>query len=212
MSPEQARGKTVDKRADIWSFGVVFNEMLTGRSTFPGETVSETLASILKTDPDWSALPADTPVSVRRLLRRCLERDPNKRLRDIGDAWIEMDRPAETETAPALHQTSRHWVPWAVGAIAFALWASVATWGWMHPPVAPLRTVTRSETTLSKYASSPVLSRDGTRLAYGILGQGMVLRMMDQLDGNPIPGTEQGVDAAAAAPCPCPRRSTERTA
>src|SRR5208282_1867794 len=114
MSPEQARGKPVDKRADIWSFGVVFYEMLTGRSTFAGETVSDTLAAILKSDPDWSRLPAGTPIGVRRLLQRCLERDPKKRLRDIGDAWNDMDRPVEA----AAVRSGRQWLPWTVAVLA----------------------------------------------------------------------------------------------
>jgi serine/threonine-protein kinase len=75
MSPEQARGAAVDKRSDIWAFGVVLYEILTGRHLFRGETVSDTLAGVLKTDPDWKALPPETPASIRRLLRRCLERD-----------------------------------------------------------------------------------------------------------------------------------------
>ena len=75
MSPEQARGVAVDKRTDIWAFGCVLYEMLTGRTAFPGETVSDTLAAVLEREPDWNALPADTPSSVRRLLRRCLEKD-----------------------------------------------------------------------------------------------------------------------------------------
>jgi eukaryotic-like serine/threonine-protein kinase len=91
MSPEQARGKAVDRRADIWAFGVVLFELLTGRRLFEGETVSDTIASVLKTDPDWSALPAATPPGVRRLLRRCLQRDPRRRLRDIGDARVEIE-------------------------------------------------------------------------------------------------------------------------
>ena len=99
MSPEQARGRTVDRRADIWAFGVILFEMLTGRRLFEGETVSDTLASVLKTEPDWSALPATTPVPVRRLLRRCLEKDPRRRLRDIGDALLEIEQ-ATTGAAP----------------------------------------------------------------------------------------------------------------
>src|SRR5207247_154394 len=79
MSPEQARGKPVDKRSDIWSFGVVFTEMLTGRHTFEGESVSDTLAAVLRSEPDWDRLPADTPPGIRKLLHRCLEREPKKR-------------------------------------------------------------------------------------------------------------------------------------
>src|SRR5580658_3390363 len=92
MSPEQARGKAVDKRADIWAFGVVLYELLTGERAFDGETVSDTLPAVLRADRDWKRLPAETPVGVRRLLQRCLERDPDKRLRDIGDVWNDMQQ------------------------------------------------------------------------------------------------------------------------
>ena len=92
MSPEQARGKAVDKRADIWAFGVVLWEMLTGRRLFVGETVSDVLAGVLKTEVDFGALPAEAPPAVRRLLRRCLERDPRSRLHDIADARLELQR------------------------------------------------------------------------------------------------------------------------
>ncbi|HQQ76476.1 MAG TPA: serine/threonine-protein kinase, partial [Thermoanaerobaculia bacterium] len=100
MSPEQARGRPVDKRTDIWSFGVVLHEMLTGKRLFAGETVSDTLAAVLRQDLDLAALPAETPDRVRRLLARCLVRDPKLRLRDIGDARLELDaggadRPAD---------------------------------------------------------------------------------------------------------------------
>jgi Tol biopolymer transport system component len=104
MSPEQARGKKVDKRSDIWAFGVILFEMLTGKRLFDGETVSDTLASVLKTDPDWDRLPAGTPRYLRSLLERCLTREPRNRLRDIGEARIILERgedgvPAATEEA-----------------------------------------------------------------------------------------------------------------
>src|SRR5262249_43219587 len=91
MSPEQAKGKLVDRRTDIWAFGCVLYEMLTGRMAFRGETVTDTLAAVLKNDPDWSLLPATVPTQVRVLLRRCLQKDPRQRLRDIGDARISVD-------------------------------------------------------------------------------------------------------------------------
>src|SRR5271154_6560931 len=99
MSPEQARGRTVDKRADIWAFGVVLFEMLTGKQLFAGETVSDTLAQVLTKVPDWEQV----PVKVRRLLKKCLEKDPKNRLRDIGDAWelLGENEPA----APALSRS-----------------------------------------------------------------------------------------------------------
>ena len=92
MSPEQARGKPVDRRADVWAFGVVLYELLTGRGLFHGETVSDVVAAVLTRAPDLSALPPDVPVSVRALLARCLERDPRRRLRDIGEARITLER------------------------------------------------------------------------------------------------------------------------
>src|ERR1051325_10992432 len=91
MSPEQARGHPVDKRSDIWAFGAVVYEILTGQALFEGTTISDTLAAVLKTDPDWSILPPETPPALRRLLRRCLERDRNRRMRDIGDAQAEIE-------------------------------------------------------------------------------------------------------------------------
>src|SRR3990172_4677786 len=117
MSPEQARGKAVDKRADIWAFGVLVYEMLTGRRLFDGETVSDTLAAVLKTDPDWSALPAGTPEAVRKLLRRCLERDAKQRLRDIGEARIALRDTSAASAASA--------APATLGA---ATWRSPAVW------------------------------------------------------------------------------------
>ena len=90
MSPEQARGRPTDKRADIWSFGCVLYEMLTGQIPFKGETISDTLANVLQTEPDWHALPESTSTNIQVLVRRCLEKDPHRRLRDIGDAAIEI--------------------------------------------------------------------------------------------------------------------------
>ena len=98
MSPEQAKGKPVDCRADIWAFGVVLFEMLTSRRAFDGDDVSDVLASVLKTEPDWTALPAHLPAPVRRLLGRCLEKDPKRRLRDIREGMLQLDE--ESKRAP----------------------------------------------------------------------------------------------------------------
>ena len=100
MSPEQARGQAVDKRADIWAFGCVLFEMLTGRMAFSGETVSDTIAAILERQPDWSALPAATPPNIRQVLSRCLEKDPKRRWRDIGDVRIALDDAERTQPPP----------------------------------------------------------------------------------------------------------------
>ena len=132
MSPQQARGQVVDKRADIWAFGCVLYEMLTGHVAFVGETVSDTIGKILEREPDWSALPAATPAPIRRLLLRCLAKDPKQRLRDIGDARIEIDAlgevlPGAAEgagTAPT-PATRTRWLPWVALA---ALAAGVGMW------------------------------------------------------------------------------------
>ena len=106
MAPEQARGRAVDKRADVWAFGVVLYEMLTGARAFPGDDVSDTLATVLKFDPDWNRLPADTPAPIRRLLKRCLTKDPKLRLRECGSALLDIHEalatPERSESAALL--------------------------------------------------------------------------------------------------------------
>ena len=169
MSPEQARGKPVDKRTDIWAFGTVLYEMLTGRRCFEGDTVSDVLASVLRQDPDWSALPAETPANVRRLLRRCLERDRKNRLRDIGDAWLE--GPAD---APAATGVRRGFpIAWAAAVLlALAAGFAVARWTGRAPaattPIATHSVVPLPPGTRLSGWASPVLalSRDGRSLAF----------------------------------------------
>ena len=109
MAPEQARGKPVDKRADIWAFGVVFYEMLTGQRLFKGEDLTDTLAAVVRSEPDLGAAPRQ----VRRLLERCLQKDPKKRLRDIGEAWHWLDDAPQTGVPAA----KRPWLPWTVAAV-----------------------------------------------------------------------------------------------
>ena len=131
MSPEQARGQPVDKRTDIWAFGCVLYEMLTGHAAFPGETVSDTIAAILEREPDWAVLPATTPPMVARLLKRGLEKDPKRRVRDIADARAELDDALEGGKAPAMvvgrppgispHSVWRRWAAIVLLTLASAL-------------------------------------------------------------------------------------------
>src|SRR5215472_4052311 len=124
MSPEQAKAKTVDRRADIWAFGCVLYEMLTGKQAFTGETVTDTLASIIKEEPDWKLLPSATPMRIRVLLQRCLQKDPKQRLRDIGDARISLDEvlygaPEGSPSLAAVERPARR--PWSWLASALGL-------------------------------------------------------------------------------------------
>jgi Tol biopolymer transport system component len=197
MSPEQARGKPVDKRADIWAFGVVLFEMLSGHSIFEGETVSDTLAAVLRADLEWKRLPADTPPKVRRLLQRCLERDPKRRLRDIGDAWIELetpDEPAAPTVLPAAppQPAWRRVLPWAA---AVVIGGAGIAWGLLHTAAPPPRPVVRWASPEKGFAAFVAVSHDGTRLAYtmGSLNDlHLGIRMLDQFEGKTIEGTEGG--------------------
>ncbi len=202
MAPEQAKGKRVDRRADIWAFGVVLFEMLAGERAFKGDDVSDVIAAVLRQDIDWRALPPSTPTNVRRVLERCLERDPARRLRDIGDVWIGMDTPEEPAAAPSATPAGRArsrlrtWLPWAV-ALVIAAGSIAWTFSRRTEPRPPL--VTRSAQTMKDLSVFVAISRDGTRLAYAVAAgtqnasAGIVLRMLDQFEGRVVPGTEGGV-------------------
>jgi serine/threonine-protein kinase len=126
MSPEQARGKAVDRRADIWAFGVVLYEMLTGKALFAsGDTLPDTIAAVMTREPDWSVLPKDTPPHVRRLLRRCLCKDAKNRLRDIGEARIALEEGGDAIPEGASHTPPNRLgraLPWAMAAAVIAAW------------------------------------------------------------------------------------------
>jgi serine/threonine protein kinase/Tol biopolymer transport system component len=208
MAPEQAKQKQVDRRADIWAFGCVLYEMLTGRMTFHGETVTDTLAEIIKSEPDWNALPADTPLSVQRLLRRCLVKDPRQRLRDIGDARVAIEETlsgAATETegggpagqVAAPTSTARHALPWALGA-ATVLLAGLAAWLLLQPkaPRNVIRfSISSPENMEFVYGGEGSISPDGRTLAF-VAQAGpeqppmLWVRRFDSLTAVEIPGTE----------------------
>jgi serine/threonine protein kinase len=181
MSPEQARGKSVDKRSDIWAFGCVLFEMLTGHKAFDRETVSETMAAILEREPDWRLLPAATPASVRRLLQRCLAKDLVRRLRDIGDACLELDdtivRYGSFRPLRRVLDFVREHNRAAFGAFAIASTALIAvvawrTWtvSWTRPErLQPTFTQITSQSGLEWF---PSLSPDGKWIVYGGDGEG----------------------------------------
>ena len=212
MSPEQARGKMCDKRADIWAFGCLLYELLTGEHMFRGETVTEILAAVLKEEPDWRALPASTPSKIRDLLRRCLQKDLRRRLHDAADARIEIEEalaaPADEEPAAAAKGLRVRWreiLVWGVASLLLAGFISMAVWKLKPSSTSPPQPVTRTVINLAPgqqlagldSGPSVALSPDGTHLAY-VASQGgaqqLYLRVMDTLDAKPIPGTEGAIN------------------
>jgi serine/threonine protein kinase len=187
MSPEQARGKPVDKRTDIWAFGVVMYEVVTGKRLFEGEDLTETLASVVKDRPDLSGVPA----SVRRLLERCLEKDPKKRLRDIGDLDLLLAE-AVPAAATAPSPSRLGWMSWALaGALALALAAIVFFHFREQPPERQVLqyTLTPPASNISNMAVSP----DGRHLVIAATGEGgrrLWLRSLDSLETQALPGTD----------------------
>ncbi|MFM9915354.1 MAG: protein kinase domain-containing protein [Rhizobacter sp.] len=214
MAPEQARGRTVDRRADIWAFGVVLYEMLAGRRPFDGDDVSITLANVLKDNVQWDALPADVPASIRRLLRRCLEKDPKRRLGAISDARLEVDDAAAdvSDTVAAPHvagATARpRWL--SISAVIGSLIAAVAmsalgTWFLTRPLPTPARVERFVITTppdappaVAGVLSLPAvaISPDGSRIVYRSQNRGTGTRLWVRDRGSleiaAIPGADGG--------------------
>jgi serine/threonine-protein kinase len=203
MAPEQAKGRPVDRRADIWAFGVVLFEMLTGRQMFPGETVSDVLAAVLRQDIDWTHLPAATPPAVRRLLARCLDRDPRTRLRDIGEARValsspERAAPAPDEPAPATASSRQRVFVWATIALALALGVVSVLW-WRGPapvaqPVVRFDLAPPDGATLNLATRPTVgISPDGRTIVFAAMRDGvsrLYVRRRDEVEALPIAGTE----------------------
>ncbi len=174
MAPEQARGQPVDKRADIWAFGVVLWEMLTGKRMFSGGTISDVLAGVLKNEPDLEAVPAQ----VRRLLARCLQKDSRKRLRDIGDWRGFLEEARQSKTSGKL--------PWMVAA-CLGIVAAIALWApWRKQADRPL---VQLDLDVGDAVSQPAISPDGMRLAFIIKNQ-LAVRRLDQANSTPLGGTE----------------------
>ena len=206
MAPEQARGGAIDRRADIWAFGVVLYEMLTGQAPFAGDTVSDILAGVLKTEIDFTKLPPSTPRSVRDLLRRCLERNPKSRLRDIGDARLALDEiakggpdPVVAAAPPASASIVRRVIPWAIAAFAVSVAIGVAT--------SQRKAATSSAQGPSVFGiliphekylpttDQPLLdlAADGRTLLFAAEGKDrnqILRRTLDRLEPAAIPGTE----------------------
>ncbi len=202
MSPEQASGKFLDKRTDVWAFGVVFFEMLTGRRLFGDNTASHTLADVLLGPIDFAKIPAHTPRAIRDLLRRCLARDPRKRLRDIGEARIAIDEALSHGDRVDAVVTRPGTMPWTVAGAALvviaALLIQLAPWRRSSVPDRPLIRLESSlgPSALGPDVSSIAISPDGTRLVYSIRGaDGKLLlasRLLDSGVITPLPGTEGG--------------------
>jgi serine/threonine-protein kinase len=207
MAPEQARGQIVDRRADIWAFGCVLYEMLAGRAPFAGETLTDVLASVVTREPNWDAVPAAMPPRIVALLRRCLRKEPRDRLRDIGDARIEIEEVLKTPPAPSMEQRpARALVPariWLSAGLAGLLLGVLAVGTisrvWRAPPPR-VRVPIRLNAALPEKVglalgrgSAVAISPDGLKLVFvaGTGGRtGLYLRSLDQFDSTALPGTD----------------------
>ena len=210
MSPEQARGKTVDKRTDLWALGCVLYELLTGKQAFHGEDITDILAAVVRAEPDWSCLPETTPVTIRLLLRRCLQKDKTLRLRDAGDARIEIQDalsapPSAVTAAPAPGTRSWHErLAWPTVAGVLALIAIAFAVGFVlraPKPPQPMRLsaeIGADASLYTEFGPAAILSPDGTRLALVATGsdrkQRIHIRSLDQLQATVLSGTENARD------------------
>jgi serine/threonine protein kinase len=187
MAPEQAQGKPANKQTDIWAFGVVLYEMLTGRKPFQGDTIVDTLASVIKEQPDWDRVPA----RMRRLLKKCLEKDPERRLRDIGDAWILLE---EESPADALRRRAS----WLWPSVAASLFLAALTLGFLYlrqkPPAAEavrFEITPPEKVTLSNFSG---ISPDGRKLSFIAIGEDRVprlwVRSFETFEARPLSSTE----------------------
>jgi len=203
MAPEQARGKGTDKRVDIWAFGCVLYEMLTGRRAFDGEDVAETLGSVIHKEPTWDALPAGMPPHLRNLLQRCFQKDPRQRIRDIGDVRIELTSLPNTVTtnrnipAESSWRSWMAWSGWALAATTTALGAMLVMSRPQDQPIAadPVQfEILPPENTI--FIGNPIVSPDGRKLVFGARGRDgrpqIWLRDIGSGESHPLPGIDAG--------------------
>ena len=208
MSPEQARGKPVDKRSDIWAFGAVLYEMLTGKRPFEGRDVSEVLGGVMRLEPEWNALPDDTPPHLFVFLKRCLEKEPKQRVHDIADVRLAMEGAFETSVsapgktgAPTLRVWQRA-VPATIALMGAVLATAFAVWILVRPEVASVEVnrfaIPLSDTDpINARSSLPILavSPDGTRIVYAAGGSSepqLYVHRIGELVGEPLRGGEGG--------------------
>jgi eukaryotic-like serine/threonine-protein kinase len=203
MSPEQARGESVGRRTDVWAFGCILFEMLTGRRAFPGTTRSDSIAAVLEREPEWGSLPSGTPEALRRILKRCLQKDRKQRLRDIGDVRLELEElRAELDSERAVRHRGRWMLPVLIAGVV----ALVAGGVWFLQPKVPRSEVTKTRFQLSlprdvglPHSAATVLaiSPQGDNVAFvgcgGGLGCLLYLRGRSEIDARPLPGTEEAL-------------------
>ena len=201
MSPEQAKGKPVDKRADIFAFGALLYELLTGKRTFEGETITETLGAIIHKEPDWGFLPESTPSIIQVLLRQCLQKDPSARLRDIGDFRALSDATAIKPVQGISPDHQPPWkraIPWSIAVVVVIVGVSITLWDSEEPVSLPLSTFAINPPSEAPLADFPgldlVISPDGRRIVYVAQIEGtrrqLYVRPLDGIVATPIEGTQ----------------------
>ena len=212
MSPEQARGQEVDKRADIWAFGVVLFEMLTGRGTFDGGTVSDVLAGVLRADPDWNGLPPNLHPRIKFLLERCLEKESKDRYGNISDARVDIQKVLSDPDgvivqplAEPVQLAPQSKLPWVVAIIAFVMITAVAVWNLKPEPPEEPGAVVRFSHPLGEESFTrggrPVVgvSRDGKQLAY-VADNQIFLKNLNETDARPLVGTDEDASSPVFSP------------